>query len=439
MFWRSPRRFLLICAGLDLIGLAALLTLLCVVRQLSLAGQISWLALIVAAYFVLGWLFGTYSLLGWRKIPVVALLRRQAAMVGSLLILVALISWTFNPSETVWPVWRTTQLQWLVPQFVWSVFVRLALRPGTSLIEEPHLLLVAPEQEVELVLAEWRLTPSRLKPRWITPSEALIYPASALLAISQTFQMNSHAMNWLAHLEKRDPRKIRITTPFLMAEQQLERLPPSLLPEPWISYDSIPWNNTLGFQRQLKRVSDIIISSLLLLLTSPLLLLAAMLIWLEDNGPIFYLQRRSGWLGQPFSVLKLRTMKVAPHDAPAVWTIPGDRRITRVGKWLRRSRVDELPQLVNVLRGEMSLIGPRPERPELEKNLEEKILHYRKRYWMRPGLSGWAQVNSLYASSVKDSELKLSYDLYYIKHFSTLIDLSILFRTLKTLLKFAGR
>ena len=132
-------------------------------------------------------------------------------------------------------------------------------------------------------------------------------------------------------------------------------------------------------------------------------------------------------------------MKVAPDDAPAVWTIPGDRRITRVGKWLRRSRVDELPQLVNVLRGEMSLIGPRPERPELEKNLEEKILHYRKRYWMRPGLSGWAQVNSLYASSVKDSELKLSYDLYYIKHFSTLIDLSILFRTLKTLLKFAGR
>ena len=107
-----------------------------------------------------------------------------------------------------------------------------------------------------------------------------------------------------------------------------------------------------------------------------------------------------------------------------------------MGKWLRRSRVDELPQLVNVLRGEMVCVGAT--RGQNWKNLE-KILHYRKRYWMRPGLSGWAQVNSLYASSVKDSELKLSYDLYYIKHFSTLIDLSILFRTLKTLLKFAGR
>lgn len=437
--WKSPRYFLIICAGIDFLGLVGFLSLLCVVRQLSLSGQSFWLALIVIAYFVLSWLFGTYSLLGWRKVRMVVLLRRQAITIFSLLVFVALCSWIFNPSETVWPVWRTSQFQWLVPQFFWSVVVRLVLRPGTLLIEEPHLLLVAPEKEAELVLAEWQLTPRRLKPLWITPSEALAYPNSAFLAISQTFQMQDRFQDWFAQLEKGDPRKIRLTTPFLMAEQQLERLPPSLMPEPWISYDSIPWNNSLGLQRQLKRVADVLVSTLLLLLASPIFFVVAILIWLDDRGPILYSQRRSGWLGQPFFVLKLRTMKVAPDDAPAVWTIPGDCRITRVGKWLRRSRIDELPQLINVLRGEMSLIGPRPERPELEHNLENLILHYRKRHWMRPGLSGWAQINSPYAASVDDSELKLSYDLYYLKNFSLWLDLSILFRTLKTVLKLTGR
>ena len=110
-----------------------------------------------------------------------------------------------------------------------------------------------------------------------------------------------------------------------------------------------------------------------------------------------------------------------------------------MGSCLRRFRIDELPQLLNVLKGEMSLIGPRPERPELEKVLELEISHYRKRHWMRPGLSGWAQVCAPYASSIEDSDLKLSYDLYYLKNFSTVLDLIILFRTVKTILKASGR
>ena len=220
---------------------------------------------------------------------------------------------------------------------------------------------------------------------------------------------------------------------------QLERLPPALVPDPWIDYQDLPWNRMFSLERQLKRVADLLVSSVLLVLTAPILLLAMLLIWLDDRGPLFYFQQRSGWLGRSFLVYKLRTMTVSPQDAVPVWTVPGDRRITRVGFWLRRLRLDELPQLINVLKGDMSLIGPRPERPELEHELEERIPHYRKRHWMRPGLSGWAQVCAPYAASVEDSDLKLSYDLYYIKNFSTWLDLIILAKTIKTVLKAEGR
>jgi lipopolysaccharide/colanic/teichoic acid biosynthesis glycosyltransferase len=260
-----------------------------------------------------------------------------------------------------------------------------------------------------------------------------------VLAVSPSYQQQPVHRTWLEELERRDPRLCSLTTPLALAERQLERLPPALVPEPWLSYDAIPWNAVFSPQRQLKRVADVAVALVLLLATAPLMLLAALLIWLEDRGPVFYVQERSGWLGEPFQVLKLRTMAVAPRHAPPRWTVPGDRRITRVGLWLRRTRLDELPQLINVLRGDMSLIGPRPERPELERDLEARIPHYRKRHWMRPGLSGWAQVCAPYAASVEDSELKLSYDLYYLKHFSTWLDLVILLRTIKTVLKVQGR
>ena len=439
MTLHNPRHMLLVCAGLDLSGLFGLLVLQIVLRQLSLANQLGWVSVISAGYLALNWLFGTYSLLGWQRMPVLALIRRQAAVVAGMLILVALTRWTFNLSDDVWFVWRTSQFQWLFPLGVWSVGVRQALRCGLLQPEEPRLLLVAPEQEAQQVLAEWRRTPSRMPLIWLQPKEAIAHPGPVLLAVSPMFKHALQAKGWLAEFEERDPRQFGLTTPIALAERQLERLPPALLPEPWLTYDLIPWSGPLRVQRQLKRVADVLVASCLLLVTSPLLLLAALLIWLDDRESVFYVQQRSGLLGQSFHVLKLRTMAVAPADAPASWTLPGDRRITRVGKWLRRSRLDELPQLFNVLRGEMSLIGPRPERPELEHQLESRILHYRKRHWMRPGLSGWAQVSAPYAASIEDSELKLSYDLYYLKNFSTWLDLVILFRTLKTVLKVAGQ
>ena len=224
-----------------------------------------------------------------------------------------------------------------------------------------------------------------------------------------------------------------------MAEQRQQRLLPHHLPEDALSVADVPWANTLSVERQLKRAADVTVALGLLLITSPLIALVALLIWLEDGGPVIYTQARTGWLGETFQLYKLRTMQKSDPTAEANWTLPGDQRITLVGWFLRRVRIDELPQLLNVLRGDMSLIGPRPERPELETELEAGIPHYRKRHWMLPGLSGWAQVSAPYAGNLEEAELKLSYDLYYLRHWSTAFDLLILLKTIKTVLKARGR
>jgi lipopolysaccharide/colanic/teichoic acid biosynthesis glycosyltransferase len=231
----------------------------------------------------------------------------------------------------------------------------------------------------------------------------------------------------------------RTMTDLERAEWMQQRLLPSQLPLETFSLEEVPWTNSLSLQRQLKRAADIVLAICLLLLTLPLTLSAALWIWLEDRGPIFFRQERSGLMGARFSVYKLRTMAQADPGAPALWTQRGDKRLTRVGALLRRVRLDEIPQLLNVVLGEMSLIGPRPERPELEHELEARIPHYRKRHWMPPGLSGWAQVCAPYAASIEETELKLSYDLYYLRHWSTALDLLIFLKTIKTVLKAKGR
>jgi lipopolysaccharide/colanic/teichoic acid biosynthesis glycosyltransferase len=170
-----------------------------------------------------------------------------------------------------------------------------------------------------------------------------------------------------------------------------------------------------------------------------ILLPIAVAIYMQDRGPIFYSQIRTGLFGEPFKIYKLRTMNHQAELNGPKWSDVGDNRITPIGKWLRRSRLDELPQLLNVIKGEMSLIGPRPERPELEDDLEAKIPNYRLRHLVRPGLSGWAQVNMAYVSSMEDAEVKLSYDLYYLRNYGLWLDILILIKTIKTVLKGAGR
>ena len=409
----------------------------------SLHGQGPWLVFVLLLYPLLGWLFGSYTMLRWRRLPLLVLLQRLLITAAITLMVVAIARWLINPREVVWLVYRRVQLLWIGGITLWAFAVRVGLRRGLLLPEAPRMLLLAQPHELDTVLGAWRRVPQRQRLRSVAASALALQldqaEAPILVALSQRVLQDPTLRPLLGTLETRDPRQVRTLSVLSLFEQQQERLPPVLMADTFLAFDDLPWVAPFSVQAQLKRMADLLIAALLLLLTAPFVLLAALLIWLEDRGPVLYSQQRSGWLGRPFTLYKLRTMSVQPADAPVRWTEPGDQRITAVGVWLRRVRIDELPQLFNVINGEMSLIGPRPERPELEEELEKRIPHYRKRHWMRPGLSGWAQVCAPYASSIEDSDLKLSYDLYYLRNFSSWLDLMILLRTVKTVLKAGGR
>jgi sugar transferase (PEP-CTERM system associated) len=184
-----------------------------------------------------------------------------------------------------------------------------------------------------------------------------------------------------------------------------------------------------------KRTADIVLSTLLLALALPLMLVTALAIRLTSRGPILYRQTRLGLNGREFDLLKFRSMVLdAEARSGPTWTQAGDRRITPVGRVLRPLRVDELPQLFNVLRGEMSFVGPRPERAHFVHQLEEHIPYYGLRMTVRPGITGWAQVNYHYGASSEDALEKLKYDLYYIKNNNLMLDLWIVLKTVQVVL-----
>ncbi|GAA5076132.1 TIGR03013 family XrtA/PEP-CTERM system glycosyltransferase [Lysobacter panacisoli] len=184
-----------------------------------------------------------------------------------------------------------------------------------------------------------------------------------------------------------------------------------------------------------KRGFDMLAASLLLLLTWPLMALVAVLIRLESSGPILYQQTRIGEGGRPFELVKFRSMRVdAEGDGVARWAQRGDDRTTRVGRFIRLTRLDELPQLFNILRGEMSIVGPRPERPQFVDMLSREIRYYAVRHCVKPGLTGWAQLRYPYGASVRDAEEKLKFDLFYVKNHGLVFDLIILLQTVEVVL-----
>jgi len=192
------------------------------------------------------------------------------------------------------------------------------------------------------------------------------------------------------------------------------------------------------FYEILKRLVDILFALILLLVSAPFLPFIYIAIKINSSGPGFFMQVRVGKNGKQFMAIKFRTMYVNSEQNGPQWAKPEDPRVTRVGKFLRQSRIDEIPQLINVLKGEMSFIGPRPERPEFIERLREIIPFYDVRLLIKPGLTGWAQVNFPYGYSEKDALEKLQYDLYYIKNRSFIVDVSILLKTIKTVLSGEG-
>ncbi|QJQ31097.1 TIGR03013 family PEP-CTERM/XrtA system glycosyltransferase [Sphingomonas lacunae] len=184
-----------------------------------------------------------------------------------------------------------------------------------------------------------------------------------------------------------------------------------------------------------KRLFDIVASLLVLLIMGPVVLIAAILVKLDSPGPALYRQRRVGLYGQPYDIFKLRSMRQdAEAGGKAIWAAEADPRITRIGRFLRMTRIDEIPQAWNVLKGEMSFVGPRPERPEFVQELEREIPYYAERHMVKPGLTGWAQINYPYGASIEDARCKLEYDLYYAKNYTPFLDLLILLQTLRVVL-----
>lgn len=187
--------------------------------------------------------------------------------------------------------------------------------------------------------------------------------------------------------------------------------------------------------QSLKRLFDVVVSLAVLLLTLPLTVLAAVAIKLDSRGPVFYRQERAGWKGRTFAVLKFRSMTAdAEKDGVPRWAAQGDARVTRVGAFLRNSRIDEIPQVWNVLKGDMSFIGPRPERPFFIEAISREVPYYGERARVRPGITGWAQINYPYGASIEDAKEKLAYDLYYIKNYSLFLDVLVLLGTVEVVL-----
>ncbi|MEO0835808.1 MAG: sugar transferase [Cyanobacteria bacterium J06642_3] len=222
-------------------------------------------------------------------------------------------------------------------------------------------------------------------------------------------------------------------------EQFWQKIPPAYIQDDWFAF-------TNGFnilhnriKVKLKQLIDIVVAAVMIIAILPITIPVAIAIKLTSKGPVFYSQVRTGLNGHKFRVYKFRSMYQNAESKGIQWAKEKDPRITTVGSFIRLTRIDELPQLWNVFKGEMSLVGPRPERPEFDLQLREKIPYYDVRYLVKPGITGWAQVCYPYGASVEDAYQKVAYDLYYIKNYSLFLDLAIAFKTLRVVFLGKGR
>ena len=432
--WLRERLPLIALAGWDsLVGTGAYL-ILYRLRMGSWWGQNRQAAGLILGWVTLSYLLGRYSKASLQE-PLRKPWRSQTLQVAVLLLAgVQVHSWLYRV------LMEATRFRGFLVPFIGLVafgsltgqaWLRKKLRkkPGPWII-------IANEQESTIIQRELRHEGNQGKPnqeiRFSHFNEDLarevVQRSLSGVAISQIMLQDNKTLEALL---KRRQEGLECCSLEDWCESKLQRLPPELL-------DSRSLVVADGYQLQpgtmnwrLKRLGDVCLATLLVILSSPLVLTAMALIKLEDGGPCFYKQRRTGLYGQELWINKLRTMRVDAEQAGVQWAQANDPRITSSGQWLRKFRIDELPQLWSVLIGDMSLIGPRPERPELEESLIKTLPNYHLRSWIKPGLSGWAQVCYPYGASLADSRNKLSYDLYYLRNANLFLDVLILIKTIR--------
>jgi len=208
-------------------------------------------------------------------------------------------------------------------------------------------------------------------------------------------------------------------------------IPPSEVHQSWLTKLDLRMRNPLALK--LKRTADVVLSLLALTLTAPLLLIVFFLVVVESGFPLIFSQTRTGFLNQNFTIYKIRTMRNDSEKKGAIWASENDSRVTNIGKILRKLRIDEIPQFWNVIKGDMSIVGPRPERPEFQEELNQSVPYWNARHLVKPGITGWAQIKFKYASSMQTSEQKLAYDLYYLRNLSFALDFEIILGTLRSI------
>lgn len=437
MWWRAPwmrqRRTLALLAGWDASLLIGFYNLLFQMRLGRWPGLTKSLLALVILWVGLSYLLGRYSKQDFPGTRLWRLLRAPLVGLIVLVVIVVLLNWGFQSGDP--RTFRGFLLPMLSGASLFSAAAEWAITRSPA--RKKQWLIVGNAGEIRLLRKE-------IKHLGLLDSLDLHYCSSEAFALRHPFRIEEFdglAVSETADLDDQllqnllssRGRGASVCTLVAWAERFLQRVPPEL-------FSSRTLLHAEGFEMQpgrwgwrVKRLGDVVVASSLLVLTLPLVLVACMLILLEDGRPVFYSQIRTGLYGLPIRIWKLRSMRHGAESKGVQWATRDDPRITYVGKWLRRLRIDELPQLISVLKGEMSLIGPRPERPELETSLQQLIEHYSLRHWVKPGLSGWAQVSYPYGASIEDTRIKLGYDLYYIRNAGPLLDFLVLIKTMRLL------
>jgi len=397
------------------------------------------LAAAVATWCVAAWVNGAYEVeVAASPMRVLPALARTALVTGACMAGVAYFSYgsvgrsewlaTFVTASALLVWWRLVYL-WL---FTLPLFTRRVLLAGIEPITE---------QLVGLMRDRW-------SPQFAVAGllETGAESAADLLAAARSLQVAEIVASPQAIADPRQVAQlvdcvgagVRVTSGARLYEELARRTPVSTVDHRWIldmAHGAFP-----GRTYQIsKRVVDVLLASIGLVALALIGPLVAAAILVDSGGPVIYRQRRVGLRGQGFTIIKFRTMRRDAEAGSPRWARPADDRVTRVGRLLRRSRIDELPQVVNVLLGRMSVVGPRPERPEFVEALAENIPFFRVRHGVKPGLTGWAQINQGYGASEADARIKLEYDLYYIRRQSLLFDALIVLRTIGTVLALRGR